>query len=75
MYQNGVMIHATDCMLDKNADLTQGCIGSLLRIGPLGIQILCALTARLLHDFAATVRKGFRIASEKRQGLRRSDVA
>jgi serine acetyltransferase len=48
MSQNVVALHAANRMLDKDADLTQGGIGSLLHCAQLRIGIFFAL-ARLLH--------------------------
>ena len=46
MHQNVVAFHATNRMLDKDADLTQGFIHSLLFIAQLRVRVLFTL-ARL----------------------------
>lgn len=48
MHQNVVAFHAANGMLNKDADVTQGFIRSLLIIAQLRVRVLCAL-ARLLH--------------------------
>ena len=40
MYQNIVTFHAANGMFNKDTDLTQGCIGSLLIIAQLRVGIL-----------------------------------
>jgi hypothetical protein len=47
MHQNGVAFHAANGMLDKDTDLTQGFVGSLLIIAQLRVRVLFTL-ARLL---------------------------
>jgi len=47
MHQNVIAFHAANGMLNKDTDLTQGCIGSLLLIAQLWVGVLFAL-ARLL---------------------------
>ena len=47
MHQNGVAFHAANGMLNKDTDLTQGCIGSLLRSAQVRVGMLFTL-ARLL---------------------------
>ena len=50
MYQNVVALHAANGMLDKDADLTQGFIGSLLFIAQLRVRVLFALARLLRRD-------------------------
>ena len=47
MYQNIIALHAANGMLDKDTDLTQGFVGSLLIIAQLRVRVLFTL-ARLL---------------------------
>jgi hypothetical protein len=48
MYQNIRTFHAANGMFNKDTDLTQGCIGSLLIIAQLRVGVLSTL-ARLLR--------------------------
>ena len=48
MHQNVVALHAANGMLDKDADLTQDCIGSLLFIAQLRVRVLFALARALI---------------------------
>src|SRR6267142_1337035 len=50
MNQNIVALHATNGMLDKDADLTQDFIGSLLFIAQLRVGVLFALARLLRRD-------------------------
>jgi hypothetical protein len=43
MHQNVLAFHATNGMLNKDTDLTQGCMGSLLLIAPLRGGILLSV--------------------------------
>jgi len=66
MHQNVIAFHAANGMLNKDTDLTQGCIGSLLLIAQLWIGVLFAL-ARLLgrdvNPITPVVRLNAQIAS------------
>ena len=44
MDQNIGALHATNGMLDKDANATQGGIGSLVLLAPLGVGVLLTLT-------------------------------
>ncbi len=48
--ENIVALHATDGMLDKDADLTQGFIGDLLLFTSLRTRILFTLARLLVRD-------------------------
>ena len=50
MYQNVVAFHATNGMLNKDPDLTQGGIGSFLLIAQLWRRVLFALARLLCWD-------------------------
>jgi hypothetical protein len=50
MDQNIVALHATNGMLDKDANATQGGIGSLLLIAQLRLGVLLALARLLRRD-------------------------
>ena len=50
LYQNVVAFHAANGMLDKDTDLTQGCIGSLLLIAQLWVGLLFTLARFLGRD-------------------------
>ena len=51
MYQNVVALHATDCMLNKDADLTDGFIRNFLLVASLRARILFTLARLLVRDF------------------------
>ena len=51
MDQNVVALHTTDRMLDKDADVTEGFIYSLLRFVSLRARILFPLARLLVRDF------------------------
>jgi hypothetical protein len=51
MDQNIVTLHATDRMLDKDADVTQGFMHSLLLFASLRARILFTLARLLVRDF------------------------
>ena len=51
MYQNVVALHATDRMLDKDTDLTEGFIRSLLLSTSLGTGVLFTLARFLCRNF------------------------
>ena len=66
MHQNGVALHAAHGMLDKDADLTQGFIVSLLFIAQLRVRVLFALARLFRRDvnlIAIVVRLDTTIAS------------
>ncbi len=66
MHQNVVALHAANGMLDKDADLTQGCIGSLLFIAQWRVRVLFALARLLRRDVnlsTLVVRWNTKIAS------------
>ena len=50
MHQNVIAFHAANCMLNKDTDLTQGFIGSLLLIAQLRVGVLLTLTRLLCRD-------------------------
>ena len=50
MYQNVVALHAANGMLDKDADATQGGIGSALLIAQLRVGVLLTLARLLRRD-------------------------
>ena len=50
MHQNVVAFHAANGMLNKNTDLTQGCIGSLLIIAQVRVGVLFTLARLLCRD-------------------------
>ena len=50
MNQNVVALHATDRMLDKDADLTKGFIRSLVLFASLRARILLTLARLLVRD-------------------------
>src|SRR5262245_46307037 len=50
MDQNVGALHTANGMLDKDADLTQDCIGSLLCIAQLRVGVLFALARLLCRD-------------------------
>jgi hypothetical protein len=66
MHQNGVALHAANGMLNKNTDLTQGCMGSLLIIAQVRVGVLFT-RARLLrwdiNPITTGVRSNTKIAS------------
>ena len=66
MHQNGIAFHAANGMLNKDTDLTQGFIGSLLLLAQLRAGVLFAL-ARLLgrdvNPITPVVRLNAEIAS------------
>src|SRR5262249_37683930 len=66
MHQNVIAFHAANGMLNKDTDLTQGGIGSLLLIAQLRVGVLFAL-ARLLgwdvNPITPVVRLNTKIAS------------
>ena len=51
MYQNIIALHAANGMLDKDTDLTQGFLGSLLIIAQLRVRVLLTLARLLYRDF------------------------
>ena len=51
LYQNVVALHTTDRMLDKDADLTEGFISSLLLFVSLRARMLFPLARLLVRDF------------------------
>ena len=66
MHQNGGALHAANGMLDKDADLTQGFIVSLLFIAQLRVRVLFALARLLRRDvnlITMVVRLNAKIAS------------
>jgi hypothetical protein len=66
MHQNIGALPAANGMLDKDADLTQGCIGGLLLITQLRVGVLLTLARLLRRDvnpIAAVVRWNTKIAS------------
>ena len=66
MHQNVVALHAANGMLDKDADLTQGFIVSLLFIAQLRVRVLFALARLLRRDgnlITLVVRLNAKIAS------------
>ena len=66
MHQNVIAFHAANGMLDKDADLTQDFIGSLLCIAQLRVGVLFALARLLGRDVNAitpVVRSNTKIAS------------
>jgi hypothetical protein len=66
MDQNVIALHAANGMLDKDADLTQDCIGSLLGIAQLRVRVLFTLARLLCWDFdpiTPIVRLNTQIAS------------
>jgi len=50
MYQNVVALHAANGMLDKDADATQGGIGSALLLAQLRVGVLLTLARLLRRD-------------------------
>ena len=50
MYQNVVVLHAANGMLDKDADATHGCIRRSLLIAQLRVGILLTLARLLRRD-------------------------
>ena len=66
MHQNGVAFHAANGMLNKDTDVTQGCIGSLLILAQVRVGVLFTL-ARLLrwdvNPITTVVRSNTKIAS------------
>jgi hypothetical protein len=50
MHQNVIAFHAANGMLNKDTDLTQGCIGSLLLIAQLRVGVLFTLARLLCRD-------------------------
>ena len=48
LYQNVVAFHAANGMLDKDTDLTQGCIGSLVLLAQLWVGLLFTLARALI---------------------------
>ena len=66
MHQNVVAFHAANGMLNKDTDLAQGCIGSLLRSAQLRVGILFTLARLLGRDvnlIPTVVRSNTKIAS------------
>ena len=66
MHQNVVAFHAANGMLNKDTDLTQGCIGSLLRSTQVRVGILFTLARLLGRDvnlIPTVVRSNPKIAS------------
>src|SRR5215470_19525205 len=66
MHQNVIAFHAANGMLNKDTDLTQGCIGSLLLIAQLWAGVLFALARLLSRDvnpITPVVRLNAQIAS------------
>ena len=66
MYQNVVALHTTNSMLNKNADLTQSFIGSLVLIAQLRVRILLTLARFLRRDvdlITTVIRSNAEIAS------------
>jgi hypothetical protein len=50
MHQNGVALHTTNRMLDKDADLAQGFIHRLLRSASCWLRVLLTLTRLLIRN-------------------------
>ena len=50
MYQNIVALHAANGMLDKDADATQGCVGSSLLLAQVRVGVLLTLARLLRRD-------------------------
>ena len=63
MHQNVIAFHAANGMLNKDTDLTQGFIGSLLLIAQLRAGVLFAL-ARLLGRNVNPIPSGVRLNAE-----------
>ncbi len=65
MYQNVVALHATDRMLDEDADLTDGFIRRFLLVASVRARILFTLARLLVRDFnqiATVIRLHAKIA-------------
>ena len=66
MDQNVVSLHPANGMLDKDADATQGCMGSFLIVAQLRVGVLFTLARLLCRDvnpITSVVRLPAKIAS------------
>jgi hypothetical protein len=64
MYQNIGTFHAANGMFNKDTDLTQGCIGSLLILAQLRVGVLLTL-ARLLRWDVNAITTGVRLNTKR----------
>src|SRR4030095_11084754 len=64
VHQNGVTLHTPNRMLDKDTDLTSGCIGSLVLLASLGRWILVTL-ARFLVRYCKLLPTVIRLHTQR----------